>query len=216
VGEDVISMGCLADGAAWTIGQEPTDALVEKARVDAKARSARVIRLGQPVTMEYNGGRLNLHVGSNGKVKAHLGGGLKLFVVELDPESGLLRSANGHPMVQCDLKSLARALRTFVKQGVKTHVTKNPIDLGAGSSAVHILDLHKSGKLWKRVAVDSGTLLPVKWWDYNDEGSLHSFATWEKLATNQVLSDQLFTMKGDVKSIKDKQVSQTINKEIQD
>lgn len=69
VGEDVISMGCLAEGAAWTIGQEPTDALVEKARVDAKARSARVIRLGQPVTMEYNGGRLNLHVGSNGKVK---------------------------------------------------------------------------------------------------------------------------------------------------
>ncbi|MCA9802408.1 MAG: hypothetical protein KC777_10495 [Cyanobacteria bacterium HKST-UBA02] len=155
-------------------------------------------------------------LGSNGKVKAHLGGGLKLFVVELDPESGLLRSANGHPMVQCDLKSLARALRTFVKQGVKTHVTKNPIDLGAGSSSVHILDLHRSGKLWKRVAVDSGTLLPVKWWDYNDEGSLHSFATWEKLATNQVLSDKLFTMKGDVKDIKDKQVSQTINKEIQD
>lgn len=68
VGEDVISMGCLAEGAAWTIGQEPVEALVEKARVDAKARNARVIRMGQPVTMEYNGGRLNLHVGSNGKV----------------------------------------------------------------------------------------------------------------------------------------------------
>ncbi|MBK9144097.1 MAG: DUF1571 domain-containing protein [Candidatus Melainabacteria bacterium] len=155
-------------------------------------------------------------LGRNGKVRAHLGGGLKLFVVELDPESGLLRSANGHPMVQSDLKSLARALRAFVKQGVKTHVTKVPIDLGAGSSSVHILDLHKSGKLWKRVAVDSSSLLPVKWWDYNDEGGLHSFATWEKLVTNRTLSDQLFTMKGDVKNIKDKQVSQTIKKEIQD
>jgi len=155
-------------------------------------------------------------LGPNGKVKAHLGGGLKMFVVELDPESGLLRSANGHPMVQSDLKSLARALRAFVKQGVNTHVTRVPIDLGAGSSSVHILDLHKSGKLWKRVAVDSSSLLPVKWWDYNDEGGLHSFATWEKLAINRTFSDQLFTMKGDVKNIKDKQVSQTIKKEIQD
>ncbi len=68
-GPDRIAMGCAAQGAAWTIGQTPDDALAEKARQNANASSVRVLHAGQPATMEYNGGRLNLHVATNGKIK---------------------------------------------------------------------------------------------------------------------------------------------------
>lgn len=68
-GPDRISMGCTAEGAAWTIGQAPDDALAEKARQDTNASSVRVLHAGQPATMEYNGGRLNLHVSIDGKIK---------------------------------------------------------------------------------------------------------------------------------------------------
>ncbi|MEZ4534130.1 MAG: hypothetical protein R3D26_03845 [Cyanobacteriota/Melainabacteria group bacterium] len=53
---------------------------------------------------------------TDGRVKAHLGGGLKLFVVDLSPDSGLLKSANGHPMVQSDFLSLAECLKDYERR----------------------------------------------------------------------------------------------------
>jgi hypothetical protein len=54
------SGSCDASKAQWAIGQPAGDALLERARVDAGAESARFLRPNQPITTEYLGSRLNL------------------------------------------------------------------------------------------------------------------------------------------------------------
>lgn len=138
-------------------------------------------------------------LGPNNKVQAHLGGGLKLFVVELPPNSNLLRSANGYPMVDSDFKSLGQALKKFLKEGYKSLVTKTAVEMRGQTDNVFILELHKGsidGPLWKRVAVNGRTHLPVEWWDYSDDGTLWSHATWDNFKPNQNLPDHIFSLKG--------------------
>lgn len=53
---------CDADAAAAAVGQAASADVVEQARTAAGAKTARVLRPGQIVTMEYLAGRLNVHV----------------------------------------------------------------------------------------------------------------------------------------------------------
>jgi len=53
---------CDADAAAAAIGQAASADVVEQARTAAGAKTARVLKPGQIVTMEYLAGRLNVHV----------------------------------------------------------------------------------------------------------------------------------------------------------
>lgn len=61
---------CDASQLQTLVGQKLTDALSEQAREDAKAKSVRVLKPDQMVTMEYNGDRLNLDVDADGVVTA--------------------------------------------------------------------------------------------------------------------------------------------------
>ncbi len=54
--------GCDPQAARSAIGKAASPAALEQARRDTGARSARVIRPGQMVTLEYQEGRLNVHV----------------------------------------------------------------------------------------------------------------------------------------------------------
>ncbi|MGH8077075.1 MAG: I78 family peptidase inhibitor [Lysobacter sp.] len=57
------AMSCNSDAAKpAAMGKVATAAVVERARMDAGARMARVIKPGQMVTMEYMEGRLNIDV----------------------------------------------------------------------------------------------------------------------------------------------------------
>lgn len=151
-----------------------------------------LIRLEE--TGQYKKGAVAV-LGPDGKVRAHLGGMLKAFVAELPADSGMLRSANGHPMVQSDFKSLAKALKDFIKDGVTTKVTKAPTTLEGKSESVYVLELYKD-KLWKKVHVSSKTKLPAEWWDYSDNGNLWSYATWNSVKANQGIADNFFNVKG--------------------
>lgn len=53
---------CRADTLGWTLGKPADEALVQRARLEATAKIARVLRPGQVVTMEYSDQRLNLYV----------------------------------------------------------------------------------------------------------------------------------------------------------
>lgn len=53
---------CNTDAAQGAVGKVATAAVVEQARKDAGAQTARVLKPGQMVTMEYIEGRLNIHV----------------------------------------------------------------------------------------------------------------------------------------------------------
>ncbi|HWA15309.1 MAG TPA: I78 family peptidase inhibitor [Gemmatimonadales bacterium] len=53
---------CNANGAQFIVGQPATPPNVEAARQAAGASTVRVIRPGQPVTMDFNFRRLNVNV----------------------------------------------------------------------------------------------------------------------------------------------------------
>ena len=56
------SSSCVASQAQWAVGQRASDDLLARARVDAGAALARFLRPNQPITLEYSGVRLNLHL----------------------------------------------------------------------------------------------------------------------------------------------------------
>lgn len=61
---------CQAEAARFAVGQAISPQLAEQARAKSGARSVRVIRPGQMVTMEFDESRLNLDVDAAGKVAA--------------------------------------------------------------------------------------------------------------------------------------------------
>lgn len=135
---------------------------------------------------------------SKGHVKAHLGGNYKIFVVKLAPDSKFLKSANGHPMIESDFKSLTGYLKKYQKLNMQLTTTKVPVKIAGIKEKVFILEIRKAkkaSKLWKKVAVSAKTYLPVKWWDFKDNGKLHSIARWHHVKQNRYLPDALFTIK---------------------
>lgn len=65
---DGLAESCDAEAARRFVGQAATEAVVEQARAAAGARSARTLKPGQVVTMEYRAGRLNLDVDADGVI----------------------------------------------------------------------------------------------------------------------------------------------------
>lgn len=59
---------CDASQAQGQVGKPVDDAWLEQARVDTGAERVRVLKPGQPVTMEFDGARLNVEVDADGKV----------------------------------------------------------------------------------------------------------------------------------------------------
>jgi hypothetical protein len=55
---------------AWAIGQPASGGILERARMDAGARTARFVRPDQPITTEYLGSRLNLALDAQEVVRA--------------------------------------------------------------------------------------------------------------------------------------------------
>lgn len=62
------AMGCDASKAEWMIGEEYSDELLERGAADAGAETARFLRPGQMVTMEYNATRLNADLDEDDRV----------------------------------------------------------------------------------------------------------------------------------------------------
>lgn len=137
-------------------------------------------------------------LGKDGKVKAKAGGGLGFLVIDLSPNSGMLRSANGHPMVESDLTSLAQALKVFLQEGKVARVSSDPISFGQSTDKVHVLEIFHDramSDIYKRVAVHPKTMLPVEWWDY-ENGKLVSHSRWMSFRGNLGLTEDVFTIKG--------------------
>ena len=58
----VATDSCDAAKAAFAVGQPASDDLLERARAEAGARVARLLRPNQVITLEYSGWRLNLNL----------------------------------------------------------------------------------------------------------------------------------------------------------
>lgn len=140
-------------------------------------------------------------MGSGGKIRAKPGGALSFMTVDLAPSSDYLRSANGYPMVDSDLTSLSQALKTFIeKDSCVARVTENTVQsTSSAPSQVYVLEVYHGtnfdGEIYKRVAVDPKSMLPVEWWDYIG-GKLTSHSVWNNFKGNVGLADDVFTIKG--------------------
>ncbi|HEY9870918.1 MAG TPA: hypothetical protein V6D08_17265 [Candidatus Obscuribacterales bacterium] len=134
---------------------------------------------------------------SDGKVRAHLGGAFKFFVVTLEPHASELNSANDYPMVDSDLISLAEFLDNWVKQGIRSRVSADSMTLDGTNRQVYVLEMYKDndqGRVLKRVFVDANTLLPVEWYDYAN-GQLWSKSVFKNIRPNIALNDKLFVLR---------------------
>lgn len=140
-------------------------------------------------------------MGSGGKIRAKPGGALSFMTVDLAPSSDYLRSANGYPMVDSDLTSLAQALKTFIeKDSCVARVTESTVQSNSNApSQVYMLEVYHGsnfeGEIFKRVAIDPKSMLPVEWWDYIG-GKLSSHSIWNNFKGNVGLADDVFTIKG--------------------
>lgn len=65
-----MEMQCDTDAAKAAIGQRPSDGVVEQARIDAGAKSTRVLRSDQAATLDFRGDRLNIRLADDGMVKS--------------------------------------------------------------------------------------------------------------------------------------------------
>ncbi|MBF6023183.1 I78 family peptidase inhibitor [Lysobacter niastensis] len=60
--------GCNAEGARWAIGQGVNDDVVNRILQDTGSRDARVLRPGQPATMDFRPDRVNVDVNDRGAI----------------------------------------------------------------------------------------------------------------------------------------------------
>lgn len=156
-----------------------------------KPRLLRVEEVG-----DYKKGAVAV-IGKDGKIRGHLGGALSAFTITLAENSDQLLSANGFPMVDSDWASMCRVVQGFLKQGMKSRVTDRPIPVDGHPEKVYVLEIYKSDSkgdnLFKRAYVNSQSLLPVEWFDYQD-GRLFARTVWKDLKISSSLNDNLFKL----------------------
>ncbi|HEY9773905.1 MAG TPA: hypothetical protein V6C81_08865 [Planktothrix sp.] len=133
---------------------------------------------------------------TDGRVHGHAGGALKFFTATLSPDSNMLKSENGWPMVKTDFISLAEAVEGYIKQDKCTaKVTENPVSVGSYPSPLYDWFLyHADGTIFKRALFDPQTGQPVEWWDYVN-GKLFAHSKWTNFKPNQTLSTSVFNLK---------------------
>jgi hypothetical protein len=62
------TLACVAEAGAWAVGKPVSDDLVAQVISDTHSKTARVIRPGQAVTMDFRGDRVNVMLDMNDKV----------------------------------------------------------------------------------------------------------------------------------------------------
>ena len=92
-------------------------------------------------------------------------------------------------------------VKTFIeKDSCVARVTETTVQSTSNApSQVYMLEVYHGsnfeGEIFKRVAIDPKSMLPVEWWDYIG-GKLSSHSIWNNFKGNVGLADDVFTIKG--------------------
>ncbi|MGN7916022.1 I78 family peptidase inhibitor [Lysobacter antibioticus] len=65
---DIGPAACNAEAARWAIGRAPDADVVERARVETRSRTVRVLTPGMAATMDFQQDRLNIDVNERGAI----------------------------------------------------------------------------------------------------------------------------------------------------
>ena len=140
-------------------------------------------------------------LGTDGKVRGHLGGMLKMFSGTIGKDSGLLKSANGFSMMDSDYETLLKDLQKQISQGSTCLVTPTPVTVAHTGEKVYVLEVYKQvdkdkeKDLTQRVFIDQKTMLPEQWNLYKQD-QLFSSTDWKDVRLNIGLSNEVFSLKG--------------------
>lgn len=140
-------------------------------------------------------------LGTDGKVRGHLGGMLKMFSGTIGKDSGLLKSANGFSMMNSDYETLLRDLQKQISQGATCLVTPAPVTVAHTGDKVYVLEVYqqvdsdKQKDLTQRVFIDQKTGLPEQWNLYRQD-QLFSSTDWKDVKVNIGLTNEVFSLKG--------------------
>lgn len=139
-------------------------------------------------------------LGTDGKVRGHLGGMLKMFNGTIGKDSGLLKSANGFSMMGSDYDTLLKDLVRQLNDGSQCQVTSAPVTVAHTGEKVYVLEVYKNvdedkeKDLTQRVFIDPKTNLPEQWNLYRQD-QLYSSTDWKDVKVNIGLSDEVFSLK---------------------
>ena len=140
-------------------------------------------------------------LGTDGKVRGHLGGMLSLFSATIGKDSGMLKSANGFSMMDSDYDTLLKDLVKQLNEGSTCLVTTAPVTVAHTGDKVYVLEVYKDingdkeKDLTQRVFIDQKTNLPEQWNLYRQD-QLFSSTDWREVRVNIGLSDDVFNLKG--------------------
>lgn len=140
-------------------------------------------------------------LGTDGKVRGHLGGMLSMFSGTIGKDSNMLRSANGFSMMDSDYETLLRDLNKQLAEGSTCIVTVNPVAIAsAGGAKQHVVEVYKNidsdkdKELTQRIFVDVKSNLPEQWNLYRTE-KLFSSTDWKDIKVNIGLTEDDFSLK---------------------
>lgn len=140
-------------------------------------------------------------MGTDGKVRGHLGGMLKMFSGTVSKDSDMLKSANGFSMMDSDYDTLLKDLQKQLNEGAKCFVTTAPVTVAHTGDKVYVLEVYKNidsdkeKDLTQRVFIDTKTNLPEQWNLYRQD-QLFSSTDWKEVKINIGLTDDVFSLKG--------------------
>lgn len=143
---------------------------------------------------DYNHGAVAV-IGRDGKARAHAGGVIGFIVLSMSATDKQLNAANGDRMIDSDFASLANLLKERLKKGNAARVSAEPVFVEALREKAFVLELYKPAApmaVLKRIYVDAGANLPLRWDDY--DYTFPCSSTWWDVKRNVELQDKLFEL----------------------
>lgn len=129
---------------------------------------------------------------ADGKIKAKAGGFLSGIIVNLSPDSKLLKTSNGYSIVESDLSTLLEG----VLHGAAGHnlvASPSPCSYPGLGRALILELLGADNLVLQRIAIDQESKLPVDWLIF-DKDKLTSICHIDKLVSNANIADNLFRL----------------------
>jgi outer membrane lipoprotein-sorting protein len=144
------------------------------------------------MTGDYKHGSVAV-LGRDGKIRGHLGGAFGAFTITIAPDSDMLLGANGYPLVDSDFASICKVIQGFVAQGCKTRVSDHPVSVEGQSKKVYVLEVTRpsSTELYKRAYIDPQSMLPLEWFDYQNN-QLFARTIWKDFKIDPGIKDDMF------------------------
>lgn len=135
---------------------------------------------------------------ADGTIKGHLGGMLKMFVAKVQPDSNMLKSANGFSMLEGDYLTLMNNLKKQLAGPLQVRVSSAPVTVSSQQEKVHVVEVFKKTgegeQITQKVYVDPQLKLPVEWHLFREDGSLLSITYWSNIKLNVGIADSEFTL----------------------